>query len=392
MADLGRTLRLTATGAVALVAAAVALWSAVHAFQKAGRIETEKRYLAAMTGAMLDPQQARPSAPPSLGEPAARLAQRPLDRNALAQAALEETFGGRRDAARPIMQEVVRRDPRATSARVWLMADALRRNDLATAIGQIERLMAVDVGQRDAYFPILADLARHPSAERPLAAALANGAGWRGQFLGYLTTRGVDPARIFRLNTGAAGDAGRNAEPAQGGLILQLIGRGDYDGAYLAWINFLPQDALAKVATVYDGNFVGLPGPRPFNWTFNDGEAASVGIDPGHGLRIDYPGAQNARLAVQTILLKPGNYTLDYSALGSGEAADGGALTWRVTCLPANKLILDQPITGLSDRAADHAVRFTIPDGCSAQTLSIEATLGTFPQSRSATIVRVAIG
>jgi hypothetical protein len=378
-------------GAVSLGVAAIALWSAVHAFQKAGRIETEKRYLAAMTAAMLDPQHARPSAPPSLGPPAARLAQRPLDRNALSQVALEDTLAGRRKEALPIMQEVVRRDPRATAGRVWLMADALRRNDLATAIGQIERLMSVDVGQRTAYFPILAEIARQRSAERPLAAALASGVSWRTEFLGYLTTRGVDPARIFRLNTGTAGKAEANGENAQGGLILQFIARGDYDGAYLAWINFLPQDALTKVTTVYDGSFAGLPGPQPFNWTFNDGEAASVGIDRGHGLRIDYPGSQTARLANQIVLLKPGSYTLEYVAQGSGEVADGGALNWRLLCLPDNKQILDLPIAGLNDRASGRAANFVVPEGCNAQMLSIEATLGTFPQSRSVSIARVAI-
>ncbi|MEG3146596.1 hypothetical protein U1839_18245 [Sphingomonas sp. RT2P30] len=391
MAMVGRTTRLIVTGAISLAIAAMALSSAIHAFQKAARIETEKRYLGAMTAAMLDPQQARPTAPTSLGAPAARLAQRPLDRNALSQKALEDTLTGRRDAARPIMQEVVRRDPRATSARVWLMADALGRTDLATAVGQIERLMSVDVGQRNAYFPVLAEIARQPRAEQPLAAALASGVSWRTEFLGYLTTRGVDPARIFRLSTGTAGKVGAGADSAQGGLILQLIGRGDYDGAYLAWINFLPQDALTKVASVYDGTFVGLPGPQPFNWTFNDGDVASVGIDRGNGLRLDYPGAKSARLASQTVLLKPGTYTLDYVAKGSGEVADGGALGWRLLCLPANKPILDLPIAGLSDRASGHAVHFTVPEGCNAQLLSIEATLGTFPQSRSVTIARVAI-
>ncbi|MFA5963293.1 MAG: hypothetical protein WC804_04675 [Sphingomonas sp.] len=391
MAKLGHTIRLIATGAVSIGVAAIALWSGAHAFHKAARIETEKRYLAAMVAAMLDPQQARPAAPAALDPPAVRLARRPLDRNALSQVALEDALAGRRDAARPIMQEVVRRDPRATSARVWLMTDALGRNDLATAVSQIERLMSVDVGQRSAYFPILAEIARQPRAERPLMAALASGVSWRTEFLGYLTTRGVDPARIFRLSAGTAGKAASAGDSAQGGLILQLIARGDYDGAYLAWVNFLPPDALAKVASVYDGSFVGLPGPKPFNWSFNDGDAASVGIDRGSGLRIEYSGGQSARLASQTILLKPGSYTLDYFAKGSGEVADGGTLGWHLLCLPSSKPVLDLPIAGLGDSVTGHSARFVVPNDCNAQLLSIEATLGTFPQSRSVTIARVEI-
>ena len=383
--------RIVTSCLVSAAIAVVALWSAVHAFQKVARVETEKSYLAALTAAVIDPQQARPVAPPSLASPASRLGQRPLDRNALSQAALEATLSGHRNTARPIMQEVVRRDPRATSGRVWLMVDALSRRDLLEAIDQIERLMSVDVGQRSAYFPVLAEIAKQNGTERHLAAALARAPQWRTEFLGYLTTRGVDPARIFRLNSKLPGKPGGGADNAHGGLIQQFIARGDYDGAYLAWVNFLPQEVLTKVTTVYDGSFAGLPGPQPFNWAFNDGQVASVGIDSGHGLRIEYSGAQTARLASQTILLKPGNYAFEYVAQGSNEAADGGALDWRLLCLPSFKQIASLPIAGLSDRATGHSMRFAVPEGCSAQLLSIEATLGTFPQSRSLTVAQVAI-
>jgi len=213
---------------------------------------------------------------------------------------------------------------------------------------------------------------------------------WQTRFLGYLTTRGVDPVRIFRLNSGStAGAAG--GEVAQGALIQQFINRGDFDGAYVAWVNFLPPEALTKVRTVYDGNFAGLPGPQPFNWTFNDGTVASVGIDRGQGLHIEYPGAQSGRLASQTVLLTPGSYRFDYTAQGSGEVADGGALGWHLQCLPDGKPILDLPITGLTDRAVGRAAAFTVPVGCNAQLLSLDATLGTFPQSRSLTVAQVAI-
>jgi hypothetical protein len=391
MADLRRTTGLIAGGALSLGVAAAALWSAVHAWRQPARSGVESAYISALNAAMLDPQQPRPAAPAMLGAKAARLARRPFDEGVLAETALEATLAGKRDVARPIMQELVRRDPRAKAGRIWLVADALHRGDLATAAGNIERLMAIDPAQSVAYFPILADVAKQRGGERLIANILARAPIWRTQFLGYLTTRGVDPARIFRLNTGPAGVAKVGGEPAQAVLIQQFIDRGDYDGAYIAWVNFLPPSALTKVTTVYDGSFAGLPGPRPFNWTFNDGEAASVGIDRGNGLHIEYSGAQSVRLANQTVLLKPGNYRFDYTAQGSGEVPDGGLIGWRLLCLPDNKPILDLPVTGLTGRAVVRAARFTVPAGCNAQLLSLEATLGTFPQSRTLTIAQVAI-
>lgn len=388
-----RTTGLIAGAALSLVAAAAAIWSTANRFQQHNSVEAETGYLSALNAAILDPRQPRPGAPASLNTPAERLARHPLDRNALSQVALEATLAGKSETARPIMIEVVRRDPRAKAARIWLMADAFRRGDLATASSQIERLMAIDPGQTLAYFPLLGEIAKQRGGERLIADILGRGPMWRSQFLGYLTTRGVDPASIFRLNNGVSGVTGGRAggEAAEAALIQQFVDRGDYDGAYVAWVNFLPVAALTKVATVYDGGFAGLPGPKPFNWTFNDGDAASVGIDRGRGLHVEYSGAQTARLASQTVLLKPGSYSLDYVAQGSGEAADGGTIGWRILCLPDNKPLLDLPITGLSDRTANRAAPFTVPAGCNAQLLSLEATLGTFPQSRSLTIAQVAI-
>ncbi|MDB5675466.1 MAG: hypothetical protein JWM65_2448, partial [Sphingomonas bacterium] len=167
MADLRRTTGLIAGSALSLGVAAMALWSAGHAWHQPARAAAENDYLSALNAAMLDPQQPHPAvAPAVLASPAARLAQRPLDRGALSQAALEATLAGRRDVARPIMQEVVRRDPRAKAGRIWLMADALRRGDLGAATGHIERLMAIDPAQSLAYFPILADIAKQRGGEQ----------------------------------------------------------------------------------------------------------------------------------------------------------------------------------------------------------------------------------
>ena len=147
MADLRRIMGLIAGTVLSTGVAAVALWSVYHAWHQPARIAAENGYLSALNAAMLDPQQPRPAGPTTLEPPAVRLAHRPLDSGALSQAALEATLAGRSDVARPIMQEVVRRNPRAKAGRIWLMADALRRGDLRTATGHIERLLAIDPTQ-----------------------------------------------------------------------------------------------------------------------------------------------------------------------------------------------------------------------------------------------------
>jgi hypothetical protein len=272
------------------------------------------------------------------------------------------------------------------------MNAALADGHTGRAIGHLDRLLALNPQMQGQYFPILAELSRRASGERLVASLLGRSPPWRGDFLGYLNAHHADANLIFRLTASPTALANAGGGNAQAALLQSLIASGDYDGAYLAWINFLPEGALAKVSSVYDNSFAGLPGPQPFNWTFNDGEAASVGIEAGQGLQVDYPGAQTVRMASQTLLLKSGQYSFGYVARGSDEvAADSGAINWHIECVPSGATLLDLPVTGLSDRQSGRAGRFTVPAGCNAQLLTLEGTAGTFPATKSVSFARVSV-
>ena len=382
-----------AAGSVALAVAAVALYSGVDAFTRAARNAAETQLIAKLTQASLDPRYPAPvSMPKQLREPVTVFSRQPLDNGALARAALRASISGQAVVAQSLMTELLHRDPRSRPARLWLMNHALQAGDLGRAASQVDRLLALNPHMQVQYFPILADLARRRGGERPVASLLARNPPWREYFLGYLTTRDVGRDLIFRLTAGPTAVAGAGGSGAQAALLQSLVARGDYDGAYLAWINFLPEGALAKVAPVYDGEFAGLPGPQPFNWSFNDGEAASVGIESGQGLQIDYSGTKAVRMAGQTLLLKPGQYRFDYVAHGSGGGGDdSGSVAWHIQCLPGGSGMLDLPITGVTDRPVPHGARFTVPAGCNAQLLTLEGAAGGFPQSQSIWFTRVSV-
>src|SRR5258706_15375029 len=199
------------------------------------------------------------------------------------------------------MIELLHPDPGSAPAGLWLMNAALEAGNLGHAAEQVDRLLALSPQMQAQYFPILADIVRRRGGERPVASLLARNPSWREAFLAYLTTRDVGPDVIFRLTASPTAVVGAGGSGAQAALLQSLVARGDYDSAYLAWINFLPDSALAKVAPIYDGGFVGLPGPQPLNWVFNDGEAASVGIEAGQGMQVDYAGTKSVRMASQTL-------------------------------------------------------------------------------------------
>src|SRR5690606_17691433 len=114
------------------------------------------------------------------------------------------------------------------------------------------------------FFAAMAAITRDP-ASRPALIRLMDGKPlWRLEFLNVLNQQRADPALIFRLTQGPVGKSAVLGEgDEQAALLTALVKQGDYERAYLAWINFLPTSALASVSLVYDGAFEQRPGPPP---------------------------------------------------------------------------------------------------------------------------------
>lgn len=384
-----------ATGAVALAVAAAAVISALGALERPARQQAETGYIARLTAIALDRAAGGAPAPATnLPAPAAVLSHQPLDGDAFTRAALTAAVVGHDAQAHDLMTELLRRDPRSQPARLWLLKTAALAHDWPAAVGQLDRLLALDPQSSDRYVPALAGIAMQPGGEQPIARLLARNPPWRGPLLGYLTLHGGGRNLIFRLVSGPAAASKVDPSVAQSGLLMSMLQKGDYDGAYLAWINFLPQGALAKVTPVYDGDFAGLPGPQPFNWAFNDSDMVQVGIEPGQGMKVDYDATHSVRIASQVLMLTPGAHRFDYVAHGSGggDGADSGAIAWRILCLPANTVVLDAPVAGLTDRPVARSAPFAIPDNCGAQLLALEGTSGTFPMTRAIWFTHIAAG
>ena len=388
MSTSGRKATVAFASAVALASAVASVGSTYGAFRDADRKARENAEIDALTKTLLTPQAGAVASRAGVDRPDAVLRAIPLDNNALVRAGLEASIAGKQQTAMALMTEALRRDPRSRAVRFWLMNAALKRNDLPTAIHQLDRLMVLVHDGRNAFFPVLAAIAKQPATEAPIAAALQRYPDWRKEFLDYLVSNGSDPALVFRL-TAAGGPVG--TADTKGGLVQRLINSGDYEAAYLAWINYLPPEGLQQVAPVYDGTFQGLPGVQPFNWSFTDGEAGSVGVERGQGLQINYPAAQSVRLASQTIMLPAGRYVFSYDAHGSPDVPDGGTIAWHIGCLPTGVPVLDRPLSGLRDADGRYAARFEVPADCVAQLLTLEGSAGTFPQTRALSIRRVAI-
>jgi hypothetical protein len=161
-----------------------------------------------------------------------------------------------------------------------------------------------------------------------MAELLKSNPGLRSSFSQTFTT---DPANADLLIELASQEQ-RTAGPApawQANSLLKLVEAGDYPKARQVWAR-LGGRASDPSETIHDPRFEGSSAPPPFNWTF---AAQGAVIEPqSGGLHILYFGRDDATLAGQMLVLRPGRYRLKMKF--SGQMTDPQAVRWRISCMP----------------------------------------------------------
>jgi hypothetical protein len=169
------------------------------------------------------------------------------------------------------------------------------------------------------------------------------------------------------------------ATPSSGPAEASLDG-------YIAWVATLPDEALRHVRGVYDGEFRGLPGAAPFNWTLASGAAIEAGGAAPDGLLVARASSSpSGPLARQLLVLSPGPYRLVIEAAASADAA----MSWRISCRGGAALADLAVPQGLEPVRAE--TTFTVPTGCVLQDLALVASAGGAESSTSRIAIRPAL-
>ena len=305
------------------------------------------------------------------------LTRMPLDPDAQTYLALMADAKGDSPRARGLMELALRSDGRSLRPRLWLIERALRHRDYPAAVSLLDRLITVIPLRRAQTVGAMASIVRDPASHAAIAKMLATNPGWREDFLYAVNQQGMSPDAIFRLT--AQNSAKTSALFEQSALLQSLLKNHEYERAYLAWINFLPEAALKQVGAVYDPEFANLAGPAPFNWQLLSSPDGSAEFHLPKGLTASYLGAAPATLAQQTILLSPGRYRLSVVASGRDEY---NQLAWVITCARGGDPVVATRLLKLSDGRQKYSSVFQIPaSGCEAQQLALTGTPGEFPRT-----------
>ncbi len=279
----------------------------------------------------------------------------------------------RDNLAERLFVEAVRRDPRSAAARFFLSQRYLSSGRPVEGLRQASSLARLVAGGSAALVPAIAIYAKSPGALPTLRTTFATDHALRDAVLSDLARDADNYSLIAAL---AGNDLGKGdplvAPVWQGQLMRALIERNDLTRARALWLRIggLP----TRPTEIFNPQFAKLAAPAPFNWTFGSGEFGFAESTANASLQIIYYGRANAQFASQTLILTPGTYELKMRVIRESENDQDSGLAWTVACGKAADLLLNLPIGDIKSAARPVVGRFTVPAGCTSQTIKLVGT------------------
>ena len=303
-------------------------------------------------------------------------------------AGVDALAAGRTADGERLLAEARRRNPRLRLARLLLLDRYLRTHRVREAVGEMKALEGLIAGSSEVLTPALARMTQDPATAPQMLPLLRAQPALHEAVLENLVASGADEAAILKVAGPAAGT--RKDAPWKGALLARLVAAHQIGDAWSLWKIFTGRGGDSADKGIYDSDFAGLPGPPPFNWDLASGGAGAAERSASHALQVEYYGRDNASLASQLMMLRPGRYRLSFSASGDA-AGDGSRLVWTVACEGGGAPLLKLPITRVATAPKTFAAAFTVPAGCSAQWLRLNGVAGDVASRQSAAVAGLSI-
>ena len=276
-----------------------------------------------------------------------------------------------------LAHRLLRRDPRSSLARLTLAEHALRGGNQTEFLALFLPLFQTDRASADTYARVLAELGRDQGFRKEIAALLgADPPYWGERYITALSQTVALPVSEFTA-------LARNYPRAQRALLKRMTQAGQWNAAYLAFIEFLsapqPEDDEARLALTVPFNpaLVEHSAPPPFNWRINSNGAEFL---QAGGVYAFYQGRKAETFLTQVFPLSPGSHTIEI--VQSGEASQAsGYFRWTLACADSNTQLAELDVIDLKTAPGIYALEIVLePYACAYQRLSLKGIAGTFPQ------------
>lgn len=230
-----------------------------------------------------------------------------------------------------LMSETVSR--RDLITQVWLIEDAVSRDDVADALKHYDRALSAHPGVGSQLFAVLARALDEPEIRRGLSPYLRADRPWAITFLDYAITNAPAPVYVAALFKGYGGSRQvAKHRPLEGALLQRLVAHGDVEVA--ASYARLMAGSRAPVLDNIDFSEASLdPDLRPLSWMLSNDPSSVIEFDAAKGLSISVD--QQARITASSrvfIIPAAGQWTFGYT-VELPSLSPMGQARWEMQCV-----------------------------------------------------------
>lgn len=302
------------------------------------------------------------------------LAAEPLSVKALTALALNAQIDGKTAEARRLFAHSDALSRRELGTRLWLIEDAVGRNDIKGALRHYDIALRTEKNAPDLLFPVLAQAITDPAISGALADVLQSKPAWGETFITYLATSGEVPTASAILLRNLSNRGVPVNGTSQTGVVNLLFRAGKFDESWNYYRSFR---ANVDRRRSRDPHFaLESESPSIFDWVpiMNEaGVSASIQHAGGKDGMFDFaaPSSTGGVVLQQVQLLPPGHYRLD-GVSAEIEQPDITRPYWRISCLNSKEVGRIE-LPNSSENRGHFMGFFEIPVGCPVQTLDLVA-------------------
>jgi len=319
---------------------------------------------------MLETQAEPTSRPARLAERALR--QDPTAVEALSVLGFQARLRGDTERADQLFAYSGRLSRRELRSQIWAIEEAVARGDIEGALRHYDIALKTSANGQNILFPVLVSALREPRIRASVLRIMATRPSWGRPFVAFVAESGIDPdaaVHFFREGSDIPLPVGNDSRAT---LIRALLAQNKLEDAWNYYASFRSN---TKRTHSRDPNFsLAADAATPFDWTIADESGISAVILKGpRGGFVDFAvsPSNSGPIVTQIQLLPPGSYRLRGHSNGL-EQPEQSQPYWSLICQDGRELGR-VPVPNSSKADGVFTGRFTVPQGCPIQTLSLVA-------------------
>lgn len=264
-------------------------------------------------------------------------------------------------------EQLSRRD---LTTQLWLIEDAVGREDVAGALRHYDIALRMKRGASDLLFPVLTEASTDPEIASRLVQTLAAKPLWGEQFIAFAASKTPMPDATARLFLALRRAEVPISDEASGALIDALITKHQVEQAWAYFSQIRPN---ADRTRSRDPNFTAtITRASHFDWvTAGDGAGLFASIQrSGDGGLLDFsaPAGASGTLLWQLQMLPAGRYVLEGQSVGVDQP-ERARPYWLLTCRADGRELGRVAMPNSAENNGRFVGQLTVPAGCISQML-----------------------